>query len=62
MVESADELKLLEICLKTNLKMLQIADTVNIKDRTGMLLGITMELKKLCDKIIPELEKEYNNL
>lgn len=62
MVEYADELKLLEICLETNLKMLQIADTVNIKDRTGMLLGITMELKKLCDKIIPELEKEYNNL
>jgi len=62
MIRYKEELKLLEVCLKTNLHVLKIVDTIDVKERAEIILSIALELRKLCNKIIPELEKYHKTL
>jgi ACT domain-containing protein len=48
--------------LKTNLHVLKIVDTIDVKERAEIILSIALELRKLCNKIIPELEKYHKTL
>lgn len=62
MLQYKEELKLLELCLDANLQVLRIVDTIDVKERAEIILSITLELRKLCNKIIPKLEKYHKDL
>jgi len=47
-----DEMKLIDVTLDTNLKMLRMLDGSKIKDKKQIIVGIALELKKLCDGLI----------
>ena len=47
-----DELKLIDITLDANLKMLRMVNGSNIKEKEQVILGIAIELRKFCDGLI----------
>ena len=47
-----DEMKLIDVTLDTNLKMLRMLDGSKVKDKEQIIVGVAVELKKLCDSLI----------
>ena len=47
-----DEMKMIDITLDTNLKMLRMLDGSKVEDKEKIIVGIAVELKKLCDSLI----------
>jgi len=47
-----DEMKLIDVTLDTNLKMLRMLDRSKVKDKKQVIVGIAVELRNLCDNLI----------
>lgn len=47
-----DEIKLIDTTLSTNLKLLKMINSSDTKEKEKIVLGIAIELKKFCNKLI----------
>tara|TARA_R100001480_G_scaffold146417_1_gene144983 strand:- start:448 stop:609 length:162 start_codon:yes stop_codon:yes gene_type:complete len=47
-----DEMKMIDITLDANLKMLRLIDGSKIKEKKQVVVAIALELRKLCDNLI----------
>ena len=52
-----EELNILTQTLEANLKILDKCMSSNINDRNSIMLSIIVELRNLCDKVIPPLKE-----
>ena len=47
-----DEFKMIEVTLDANLKILRMLDESKVENKKEIIVGIALELRKLCDSLI----------
>ena len=47
-----DEFKMIEVTLDANLKILRMLDESKVENKKEIIVGIALELRKLCDNLI----------
>tara|TARA_R110002012_G_scaffold312910_1_gene524082 strand:+ start:58 stop:243 length:186 start_codon:yes stop_codon:yes gene_type:complete len=55
-----EEIKILELTLKSNLEIIKMAKDLNEENKTKVYLSVFKELNNLCKTIIPLFESRLN--
>jgi hypothetical protein len=56
-----EEIKILELALKSNLEIIKIVKDESEQDKAKIYLNVFKELNKLCEIIIPLFESRLNS-